>query len=146
MTDGSTQAPRYITQREPPPKRKSHCVGGIEHNLSECAIMVAFGIYLLDQGSIDVRLHPDGDPCCRKRHKLASGVDVPNWILSGIRKGIQPSRQSNRICFQIPPQGWGVVPKPVVMPAGLCVEFLSRETQGLADQARLNLRGAKRFS
>lgn len=61
MSDESSATPRYITLREPPMKRKAHCVDGIEHNLSEGAVMVAFGMYLLEQGATEIRLHPDGE-------------------------------------------------------------------------------------
>jgi hypothetical protein len=50
----------YIENREPPPNRHGSCEGGVEHHLTEAAVMIAFAMYLLDRGATAVELHPDG--------------------------------------------------------------------------------------
>jgi hypothetical protein len=58
----------YIDLREPPPKRCSFCHDGHEKHLTEGAVMIAFAVYLLEQGASTVELHPDGEH--GKRHDL----------------------------------------------------------------------------
>jgi hypothetical protein len=52
-----------VTHREPPPNRISSCEGGVEHHLSEGAVMVAFAMHLLGTvpGLKHVAIHPDGE-------------------------------------------------------------------------------------
>jgi hypothetical protein len=52
-----------ITPRDAPPKRVAHCEGGIEHHLTEGAVMLAFAMHLLRTvPDITVlSIHPDGE-------------------------------------------------------------------------------------
>jgi hypothetical protein len=52
-----------ITLREPPPNRVSFCDQGVEHHLSEGAVMVAFAMHLLRTVPElkHVAIHPDGE-------------------------------------------------------------------------------------
>jgi hypothetical protein len=51
----------YIEIREAPAGRKKHCEAGKEQHLTEGAVMIAFAMYLFDQGANEVELHPDGE-------------------------------------------------------------------------------------
>lgn len=53
----------YLTLYEPPAKRRSAAEGGVEHRLTEAAVMLAFAMHLLQQpGSSGlVHIHPDGE-------------------------------------------------------------------------------------
>jgi hypothetical protein len=53
----------YLTLYEPPAKRRSAAQGGVEHRLTEAAVMLAFAMHLLQQrGSSGlVHIHPDGE-------------------------------------------------------------------------------------
>ncbi len=64
----------YIDLREPPPNRCSFCQGGQEKHLTEGAVMIAFGMYLLEQGALTVELHPDGEH--GKRHDLKTTLEA----------------------------------------------------------------------
>jgi hypothetical protein len=52
-----------ISLREPPPNRVGSCDGGVEHHLSEGAVMVAFAMHLLRTVPKlkRVAIHPDGE-------------------------------------------------------------------------------------
>ena len=52
-----------MTYRKPPPNRVGACEGGVEHYLSEGAVMVAFAMHLLRTvpGLKHVAIHPDGE-------------------------------------------------------------------------------------
>lgn len=52
-----------ITYRPPPPNRTTSCDGGIEHHLSEGAVMMAFAMHLLrtEPRLERVEVHPDGE-------------------------------------------------------------------------------------
>jgi hypothetical protein len=52
---------QYIVLRDPPPNRRLHCEGGKERHLTEAAVMIAFAMYLLEEGASTVTLHPDGE-------------------------------------------------------------------------------------
>lgn len=58
-TDGLPN--QYIVFRDPPPpNRRPQCEGGRERHLTEAAVMVAIGMYLLEKGAMTVALYPDG--------------------------------------------------------------------------------------
>jgi hypothetical protein len=69
----------YIDLRDPPPNRRSRCDGDHEKHLTEAAVMIAFGIYLLEQGALIVELHPDGEH--GKRHDLKKTLESHGLIL-----------------------------------------------------------------
>jgi hypothetical protein len=52
-----------ITFHKAPPKRAAHCHEGIEHHLTEGAVMLAFAMHLLrtTPGIRQVAIHPDGE-------------------------------------------------------------------------------------
>jgi hypothetical protein len=52
-----------ISHRQPPPNRARACEGGIEHHLTEGAVMVAFAMHLLRTvpNLRHVAIHPDGE-------------------------------------------------------------------------------------
>jgi hypothetical protein len=52
-----------ISHHEPPPNRVGTCEGGVEHHLTEGAVMVAFAMHLLRTvpGLKHVAIHPDGE-------------------------------------------------------------------------------------
>ena len=52
-----------ITLRAAPPKRAARCEGGIEHHLTEGAVMLAFAMHLLRTvaGVKEIAIHPDGE-------------------------------------------------------------------------------------
>jgi hypothetical protein len=51
-----------LTELRPaPPNRCGYCPGDLEEHLSEGAVIVAFGLYLLSLGATEVELHPDGE-------------------------------------------------------------------------------------
>jgi hypothetical protein len=52
-----------VTLHSPPPKRVSACEGGVEHHLTEGAVMVAFAMHLLRTvpNLKHVAIHPDGE-------------------------------------------------------------------------------------
>lgn len=52
-----------VTLRDPPPNRVGRCEGGIEHVLSEGAVMLAFAMHLLTTvpDLTHVAIHPDGE-------------------------------------------------------------------------------------
>ena len=52
---------QYCVLREPPPNRRRHCEAGLERHLSEAAVMIAFAMYLFEQGAKEIELHPDGE-------------------------------------------------------------------------------------
>jgi hypothetical protein len=52
-----------ISEREPPPNRAGSCTGGVEHHLTEGAVMMAYALHLL-RTVPDLRhvaIHPDGE-------------------------------------------------------------------------------------
>jgi hypothetical protein len=51
-----------------PKKRSKHCENGIEHHFTEAAVMIAFAMHLIDEGSLNVCIHPDGEHA--KRHDI----------------------------------------------------------------------------
>jgi hypothetical protein len=50
----------YVNAHEPPTKRQKGCDGTEEHHLTEGAVMIAFAMYLFDQGADHVQICPDG--------------------------------------------------------------------------------------
>jgi hypothetical protein len=52
-----------ITFHKAPPKRAAHCHEGIEHHLTEGAVMLAFAMHLLRtvSGIEEIAIHPDGE-------------------------------------------------------------------------------------
>ena len=69
----------YIDLRDPPPNRRSTCDGAQEQHLTEAAVIIAFGMYLLEQGALTVELHPDGEH--GKRHDLKKSLEVHGLML-----------------------------------------------------------------
>jgi hypothetical protein len=70
---------QYIDLRDPPPNRRPRCEGAQEKHLTEAVVMIAFGIYLLEQGALIVELHPDGEH--GKRHDLKKTLETHGLIL-----------------------------------------------------------------
>lgn len=70
----------YIDLREPPPNRCSFCHDGQEKHLTEGAVMIAFAMYLLDQGASTVELHRDGEH--GKRHDLKTTLEANDLKLT----------------------------------------------------------------
>jgi len=52
---------QYLVLRDPPAKRERFCDGGKEAHLPEAAVMIAFGMYLLENGATAVAIYPDGE-------------------------------------------------------------------------------------
>jgi hypothetical protein len=52
-----------VTLRKAPEKRATRCEGGVEHHLSEGAVMIAFAMHLLRAGAgvTEIAIHPDGE-------------------------------------------------------------------------------------
>jgi hypothetical protein len=50
----------FFDDRISPQKRRSKCKGAKERHLTEGAVIVAFGLYLVDKGASEVELYPDG--------------------------------------------------------------------------------------
>ena len=52
-----------IVELDPPPKRQGKCTGGKERHLTEAAVMLAYGMHLLQTvpALTTVELHPDGE-------------------------------------------------------------------------------------
>ena len=72
-----------MTLRDPPPNRVGKCEGGIEHVLSEGAVMIAFAMHLLATvpDLKHVAIHPDGEHGKR--------LDFRGWFL---RHGFEHSK------------------------------------------------------
>lgn len=53
----------FVTEYEPPEKRRSFVEGGIEMRITEAAVMLAFAFHLLELagGTGTVSMHPDGE-------------------------------------------------------------------------------------
>jgi hypothetical protein len=69
----------YIDLRDPPPNRRSRCDDGQEKHLTEAAVIIAFGMYLLERGALTVELHPDGEH--GKRHDLKKSLESRGLML-----------------------------------------------------------------
>jgi hypothetical protein len=69
----------YLDLRDPPPNRRSCCDGGQEKHFTEAAVMIAFGMFLLEQGAMNVELHPDGEH--GKRHDLKKTLEAHGLLL-----------------------------------------------------------------
>lgn len=50
-----------ISMKEPPEKRLAKAEGGVEHHMSEAAVMLAFAMHLFKHGAQKVSIHPDGE-------------------------------------------------------------------------------------
>src|SRR5579863_6346616 len=63
-----------LTKRAAPPNRVTACDGGIEHHLSEGAVMLAYALHLLRtvQGLKHVAIHPDGEH--------GKQFDIKGWL------------------------------------------------------------------
>ena len=77
--NGVSVVSHYIDLRDPPPNRRSSCDGAQEQHLTEAAVIIAFGMYLLEQGALTVELHPDGEH--GKRHDLKKSLEVYGLML-----------------------------------------------------------------
>src|SRR5579864_6787102 len=82
----------YLQTRVPPRNRQGKCEGDVEQHFTEAAIMIAFAMYLLEQGAMEVQLHPDGEHlksydvnACLKAH----GFDLEHPQGSIHRRGQQ---------------------------------------------------------
>lgn len=53
----------FVTDYQPPEKRRPYAEGGIERRMTEAAVMLAFALHLLDaaDGEAMVTVHPDGE-------------------------------------------------------------------------------------
>lgn len=53
----------FVTEYEPPKKRRTAAEGGIEMRITEAAVMLAFAFHLLELagGTATVSMHPDGE-------------------------------------------------------------------------------------
>lgn len=51
----------YLTEYLPPEKRRRFAPDGMELRLTEAAVMLAFAMYLFEQGAKEVLVHPDGE-------------------------------------------------------------------------------------
>lgn len=63
----------FVTQYDPPEKRRAKAEGGIEERLTEASIMLAMARYILDGATeATVSIHPDGEHAKR--------FDIPAWL------------------------------------------------------------------
>ena len=53
----------FVTDHQPPEKRRRYCSDGIEQKLTEAAVQLAFSLYLFDhpEGGALVEMYPDGE-------------------------------------------------------------------------------------
>lgn len=65
-----------IVELDPPPNRQGKCVGVKERHLTEAAVMLAYGMHLLQtvSGLTKVELHPDGEHA--KRFEIARWLNA----------------------------------------------------------------------
>jgi len=65
-----------IVDKTPPDKRKSKAEGGIEHQFTEAAVMLAVATHLLETEptATRVEIHPDGEHA--KQFKIKSWLEV----------------------------------------------------------------------
>ncbi|MBB5064109.1 hypothetical protein [Granulicella mallensis] len=69
----------YIDSRDAPEKRSKFCDDGVEHHFTEAAIMIAFAMYLFDEGASEVTIHPDGEHV--KRHDLLQTLHAKGFVM-----------------------------------------------------------------
>src|SRR5687768_3586841 len=71
-----------LTLRKPPPNRIGSCEGGIEHHLSEGAVMVAFAMHLLRNVKElqQATIHPDGEH--GKRFDFRTWMETHNFAMT----------------------------------------------------------------
>lgn len=63
----------YVTQHDPPEKRRSKAQGGVEERLTEASIMLAMACYILDNATAaTVTIYPDGEHAKR--------FNIPAWL------------------------------------------------------------------
>lgn len=63
----------YVTQYDPPEKRRAKAQGGVEERLTEVSIMLAMARFILDNATeATVSIHPDGEHAKR--------FDIPAWL------------------------------------------------------------------
>ena len=70
----------FIDLRDPPPKRRLSCDDNQEKHFTEAAVMIAFALYLLENGATAVELHPDGEH--GKRHDLKVNLESHGFSLN----------------------------------------------------------------
>jgi hypothetical protein len=70
----------YTELRDPPSARRKHCNGGKEQCVSEGAVMIAFALYLLENGATSVNVHPDGEHA--KRYDLKTSLEAHGFARS----------------------------------------------------------------
>lgn len=70
-----------IVELDPPPNRRAKCVGEKERHLTEAAVMLAYGMHLLQTvpGLTTVELHPDGEHA--KRFEIALWLSARGFVL-----------------------------------------------------------------
>ncbi len=63
-----------IVELDPPPNRQGKCTGGKERHLTEAAVMLAYGMHLLQlvPALTTVELHPDGEHAQR--------FEIARWL------------------------------------------------------------------
>lgn len=63
----------YVTNYDPPQKRKPKALNGIEERLTEAAVMLAIATHILSGGRKgEVSVHPDGEH--------SKQFDIPSWL------------------------------------------------------------------
>jgi len=74
-----------IVELDPPPKRRAKCVGEKERHLTEAAVMLAYGMHLLETvpGLTTVELHPDGEHA--KRFEIVRWLYARGFVLKESR-------------------------------------------------------------
>ena len=78
----------FYEDRDPPAKRRSRCDGEKERHLTEGAVIVAFGLHLLDHGATGVELHPDGQH--GKQFDIRACLESYGFVLHQPKGSLQP--------------------------------------------------------
>jgi hypothetical protein len=70
-----------IVELDPPPNRRAKCVGEKERHLTEAAVMLAYGMHLLqtEPALTTVELHPDGEHA--KRFEIVRWLSARGFVL-----------------------------------------------------------------
>jgi hypothetical protein len=103
--------PSFLTAHEPPEKRRRYCEDGIEQKLTEAAVQIAFGLYILKhpKGGSRVQVFPDGEhakrfaiPAFLEEHGFALASRIGSTAYGGeyVRDGqvlvVNPKSQHGR--------------------------------------------------
>jgi hypothetical protein len=70
-----------IVELDPPPNRLGKCIGGKERHLPEAAVMLAYGMHLLQTvpALATIELHPDGEHA--KRFEIVPWLSARGFVL-----------------------------------------------------------------